>query len=60
MFLENISTFYVGNNVLLSNGEIGTIIYIHPQDRTRTIVKVGKNFINFLNPQDVEIVEIVV
>lgn len=60
VFLENISTFYVGNSVLLSNGEIGTIIYIHPQDRTKTIVKVGENFINFLNPQNVEIVEIVV
>ena len=60
IFLENISKFYVGNNVLLSNGEMGTIIYIHPQDRTKTIVKVGENFINFLNPQDVEIVEIVV
>lgn len=60
IFLENISTFYIGNNVLLSDGEIGTIIYIHPQDRTKPIVKVGDNFINFLIPQDVEIVEIVV
>ena len=60
VFLENISTFYVGNQVLLSDGEVGTIIYIHPQDRTKTIVKVGENFINFLNPQDVEIIEIVV
>ena len=60
VFLENIATFYVGSRVLLSDGEIGTIIYIHPQDRTKSIVKVGENFINFLNPQDVEIVEIVV
>ena len=60
VFLENISTFYVGNDVLLSDGEIGTIIYIHPQDRTKTIVKVGENYINFLNPQDIKIVEIVV
>lgn len=60
VFLENIAIFYVGNNVLLSNGEIGTIIYIYPQEKTKTIVNVGENFINFLKPQDVEIVEIIV
>lgn len=60
IFLDNISKFYVGNRVLLSNGKIGTIIYIHPQDRTKVIVKVGEDFLNFLNPQDVEIVEIII
>lgn len=60
LFLNNISKFYVGNKVLLSDGKVGTIVYIHPQDKTKVIVRVGENFINFFNPQEVEIVEIIV
>ena len=60
LFLNNISKFYVGNKVLLSDGKVGTIVYIHPQDKTKVIVKVGENFINFFNPQEIEIVEIIV
>lgn len=60
IFLNNISKFYVGNRVLLSDGKTGTIVYIHPQDKTKVIVKTGENFINFFNPQEVEIVDIIV
>jgi HD-GYP domain-containing protein (c-di-GMP phosphodiesterase class II) len=60
IFLDNISRFYVGNKVLLSNGETGKIVYIHPQDKTKVIVKIGENFINFFNPQGVEIVDIII
>lgn len=59
IFLDNISMFYVGNEVLLSNGETGMIVYVHPQDKTKTIVKVGEEFINFLIPQEIEIVDII-
>lgn len=59
IFLENVSKFYVGSRVLLSSGDIGTIIYVYPQDRTKVIVNVGGNFINFLEPQKNKIVEIV-
>lgn len=59
IFLDNISMFYVGNEVLLSNGEIGIIIYVHPQDKTKPIVKIGEDFINFLIPQEIEIVDII-
>ena len=59
VFLENISKFYVGNIVKLSNGEIGEIIYIHPNEVTKPIVKVGERFIDFLNEKDLEIVDII-
>lgn len=59
LFLENVSRFYVGNKVLLDNGDIGKIIYVYPQDKTKVIVNVDGNFINFLEPQKVEIVEII-
>ncbi len=60
VFLKNISTFYVGNKVLLSDGSTGIIVYIHPQDETKPIVQVDDKFIDFLQPQNVEILDIII
>lgn len=60
VFLKNIATFYVGNKVVLTTGEIGIIVYIHPQDKTRPVVKVGDKFIDFLVEKDVEVVDIII
>lgn len=60
IFLDNISKFYVGNRVTLSNGRTGVIVYIHPQDKTKPIVKVGNDFINFLIEREIEILDIIV
>ena len=59
IFLDKIAGFYVGCTVLLSNGEKGDIIYIHPQAPTKAIVKVEEEFIDFLKPQDIAIVDII-
>ena len=59
VFLDKIAGFYVGCTVLLSNGEKGDIIYIHPQAPTKAIVKSGDKFIDFLESQDLEIVDII-
>lgn len=60
IFLKNISRFYVGNKVLLSDGSVGIIIYIHPQNETKPIVKVNNRYIDFLQPQEVEILDIII
>lgn len=60
IFLNNVSRFYVGNKVLLSDGKTGTIVYIHPQDKTKVVVKTGERFINFFYNQEVEIADILV
>ena len=60
IFLKNIATFYVGNKVVLSTGEIGIIVYIHPQDKTRPLVKVADKFIDFLVEKDIEVVDIII
>lgn len=59
LFLNKVSEFYAGCKVLLSNGKEGEIIYVHPQRPTKTIVKSGDEYINFLEPQDVFIVDII-
>lgn len=60
VFLKNISKFYVGNKVVLSNGEIGIIVYVHPQDNTKPIVKIGEKFIDFINRKDIEVADIII
>lgn len=60
VFLKNISKFYVGNRVLLSDGSIGTIIYIHPQNTTKPIVKVDDKYIDFLVEDKLEILDIII
>lgn len=60
VFLNNISKFYVGNRVVLSTGEIGEIIYIHPQHKTKPIVKVGDKYIDFIQEKDIEVVDIII
>ena len=60
VFLKNISRFYVGNTVLLSDGTTGIIVYVHPQDETKPIIKTGDKFVDFLKEQDIEILDIVV
>ncbi len=60
VFLKNISKFYVGNKVLLSDGSTGTIVYLHPQNETKPIVQIDNRFIDFLKPQDVEILDIII
>jgi HD-GYP domain-containing protein (c-di-GMP phosphodiesterase class II) len=59
VFLDKVASFYVGCKVLLSNDEEGEVIYIHPQSPTKTIVKTGDKYINFLEPQDVFIIDII-
>ncbi|WP_077366881.1 HD-GYP domain-containing protein [Anaerosalibacter sp. Marseille-P3206] len=58
IFLDNISNFYVGNVVKLSNGEIGEIVYIYPNKPTIPIVKVGDKFVDFLKERDIKVVDI--
>ena len=59
IFLDKIAGFYVGCTVLLSNGQEGDIVYIHPQAPTKAIVKTENEFINFLEPQNISIVDII-
>jgi putative nucleotidyltransferase with HDIG domain len=45
-FLRNLAPFYVGANVMLSNGETGEIVYVPPQDIISPIIKVGSKYID--------------
>lgn len=58
VFLKNISNYYVGNLVQLSNGEIGEIVYVYKTDPTRPLIKAGNMFYDLLKERSIQIVDV--
>ncbi|MGE5397427.1 MAG: HD-GYP domain-containing protein [Chitinophagales bacterium] len=58
VFYDRVSSFYIGNRVVLSNGEVGTVVFVDPGLPTRPIVQVGEMFYD-LRERHVTITEIV-
>jgi putative nucleotidyltransferase with HDIG domain len=46
-FLENLSAYYIGMQVVLDSGDIGEIVYIPPRNVLSPIIKVNNAFIDF-------------
>jgi len=55
VFLEGLASYYVGNKVILSNGEIGEVVWVDRFNPTRPVVKVGEKFYNLLQCRDLRI-----
>jgi HD-GYP domain-containing protein (c-di-GMP phosphodiesterase class II) len=58
VFLKNISNYYPGSVVRLSNELVGEIIYINQGERTRPLIHCGKEYLNLTEERDIEIVEV--
>jgi putative nucleotidyltransferase with HDIG domain len=59
VFYDRISSFYVGNKVLLSNGEEGIVIYINPTQPTKPMIKAGDKFYNLATDMSITIKEVI-
>ncbi|HZK44047.1 MAG TPA: HD-GYP domain-containing protein [Syntrophomonadaceae bacterium] len=59
IFCDKTTNFYVGNEVILSNGDKGLVIYIDPGQPTRPTVMVGDDFINLAEHRSIEITEVI-
>lgn len=57
-FLENIVNTYLHNEVLLSNNETATVVFINKQQFSRPIVQQGDKFIDLSKETDLHIVSI--
>ena len=60
IFLNKISNGYVGNQVLLTSGEIGEIVYVYPQDKTKAIIKVKDKYVDLMADGDINIKDILI
>ncbi|HWT75971.1 MAG TPA: HD-GYP domain-containing protein [Mobilitalea sp.] len=58
IFIHNIQNFYYGNTVRLNNEQVGEIIYVNPEERTRPLIRCENEFLNLTKERDIEIVEI--
>ena len=59
VFLAGITDTYIGCDILLSSGDIGTIIYINRDNLSRPMVKIGDKYINLANNPEIKIVQFV-
>ncbi|MGI5879299.1 MAG: HD-GYP domain-containing protein [Syntrophomonadaceae bacterium] len=59
IFYDKIANFYIGNEVLLSNNEIGVVIFVDPSQPTRPIVKVKDKYYNLATDRSIQILEII-
>ena len=57
-FLENIAHYYLGEQVRLTDGTEGKIVFIHNQSPSRPIIQSGDAMIDLLTDRSVEIDEI--
>ncbi len=55
-FLENVMNTFIGNRVLLSNGEKGEIVYIHKNNVTRPTLKCGGHYVDMNEDRNIQIV----
>ncbi len=59
VFLHNIASYYIGDFVKLSNGDIGEIIYINQNNVSKPILKANNQFIDLTVKKDIRIVELI-
>lgn len=57
-FLENIAHYYLGEEVRLTDGTKGKIVFIHNQSPSRPIIQSGDQMIDLLTTKDLKIEEI--
>ena len=58
VFLENIVKKMVGENVILTDGRIGEVVYLNPHDIETPLVKVDDEFIDLSKYSELHIMEI--
>lgn len=59
VFLSNIASYYIGDLVLLTTGDIGEIIYINPRHISQPVVRVGGSYIDLTVERKIKIRELI-
>ncbi len=59
VFLKNIASYYIGDFVKLSNGDIGEIVYINPFNVSKPIIRAANTYIDLSGEKQVKILELI-
>ncbi|HZK58167.1 MAG TPA: HD-GYP domain-containing protein, partial [Clostridia bacterium] len=58
IFINKISPYYIGTNVMLNNGERGRIVYIPPRDVLSPIIEIQSDYLDLSVQNNIEILSI--
>lgn len=59
VFYDKITSFYIGNEVILSNNMRGVVVYLNPSQPTRPIVMVEDEFVDLAIERKLYIMEVI-
>lgn len=59
VFLKHIAPLYVGNKVQLSNGDVGEIVFIPPQDITSPILYSNSQYLDLATNNDIKVLQVI-
>ena len=59
VFLNNVTSYYIGSEVRLSNGENGIVVFINSSNFSRPVVKVDEKYIDTSVSKDLKIDEFI-
>jgi len=59
VFLSNLAEYFVGKDVMLSNKQVGTIVYVDVNFPTRPLVKIEEGFVDLVKDKDIFIEDFV-
>jgi len=59
VFLQNIAHTHIGSNVKLSDGRVGEVVFIHQNNLSRPIIRMGDEFVNLAETPTLSIEELV-
>jgi putative nucleotidyltransferase with HDIG domain len=54
-FLNNIASYYIGDLVMLDNGEVGEIVHINPRQVSKPIIKVKEKYLDLTVEKNIKI-----
>lgn len=57
-FINNIANYYVGTYVVLSTGDVGEVVFVHPHCVYRPIVRVGETYFDLNVQNHIKILQI--
>lgn len=57
-FLENVSSYYIGDTFILNSGELCKIVFINPRQISRPLIKIGERYVDLTKDKDLKITSI--
>lgn len=58
VFLDSISKFFINNRVKLSDGRVGSVVYVNKFALNRPLVRIGEDFVDLSTNYKVDVVDV--